>query len=290
MKKHFGLRIADCGLVRATQLVILVVLMLMIGIPSVSAQTITLKTGQKVETLGLRRDGAIIMGKVQVGSGQGEVGYNVAQIARIDFPEPRGIKVASDLLAQNQAQKALTEIDQVVAYYDGFREVPGTWWPQAALVKVSVLSALQRDQDAELLAQTIEKFSIDPDSARLARVNLSTGLIRRKEFEKAIAYCDSAIKESTDPHVLAVAWIHKGDAYAGLKQWDDALLAYLHIPVFYEDETGLLPAAMLGSARAYRRIDDPSRAKKTFNELIAKYPSSPEAALASTELKKLQIP
>jgi tetratricopeptide (TPR) repeat protein len=261
-----------------------------ISLSSAIAQTITLKTGQKVETLGLRRDGTIIMAKVQVGSGQGEVGYSVVQIANIDFPEPRGIKAASDLLAQNQAQKALAEIESVVAYYDGFREVPGTWWPQAAMIKVSALTALQRDKEAELLAQTIEKSSTDPDTARLVRVNLSSGMIRRGEFEKAIAYCDSAIKDSTDPHVLGQAWLHKGDAYAGMKQWDDALLAYLHIPVFYSDETALVPPALLGSARAYRRIDDPTRAKKTFNDLISSYPKSPEATLAATELRKLQTP
>ena len=268
----------------------IVLLLVIVIAPSLAAQTITLKTGQKVDTLGIRRDGAVIMGRVQVGTGEGEIGYNVAQIARIDFPEPSGIKVSADFLAQNQAQKALAEIDQVLAYYDAFREVPGTWWPQAALVKVSILTALARDKDAEALAQTIEKSSTDPDTARLARVNLSGGLVRRGEFEKAIDYCDSAIKASADPHVLGEAWLHKGDAYAGLKQWDDALLAYLHIPVFYSDETALVPPALLGSARAYRRIDDPTRAKKTFNDLISSYPSSPEAALAATELRKLQTP
>ena len=269
---------------------LLIMLILMICSSVCYAQTITLKTGQKVDTLGLRRDGAMVMGKVQVGSGEGEIGYNVVQIAHIDFPEPRGIKAASDFLAQKQAQKALAEIEPVVAYYDGFREVPGTWWPQAALIKVSALTALQRDKEAEMLAQTIEKSSTDPDTARLVRVNLSSGMIRRSEFEKAIEYCDSAIKDSTDPHVLGEAWLHKGDAYAGMKQWDDALLAYLHIPVFYSDETALVPPALLGSARAYRRIDDPTRAKKTFNDLISSYPKSPEATLAATELRKLQTP
>jgi tetratricopeptide (TPR) repeat protein len=269
---------------------LLIMLPLVISVSSAFAQTITLKTGQKVETLGVRRDGAIIMGKVQVGSGEGEIGYNVAQIAHIDFPEPRGLKTASDLLAQNQPQKALAEIDQVIAYYDAFREVPGSWWTQAALIKLSTLSALQRDKEAESLAQSIEKSATDPDTARLVRVNLAASLIRRNELEKAMGYCDSAIKESTNPHVLAEAWLYKGDAFAGLKQWDDALLAYLHIPVFYGDETGLLPHAMLGSARAYRRVDDPARAKKTFNELIAAYPNSPEATVAANELRKIKTP
>jgi tetratricopeptide (TPR) repeat protein len=290
MRANFEFRISNFGMRTGLRLFLFLLLMLLLNLSSAFAQTITLKTGQKVETLGVRRDGAIIMGKVQVGSGEGEVGYNVAQIANIDFPEPRGIKAASDLLAQNQAQKALAEIEPVIAYYDGFREVPGTWWPQAALIKVSALTALKRDKEAELLAQTIEKSSTDPDTTRLVRVNLSSGLIRRGEFEKAIDYCDRAIKESTDPHVLGEAWLHKGDAYAGMKQWDDALLAYLHIPVFYSDETALVPPALLGSARAYRRIDDPTRAKKTFNDLVSSYPTSPEAALAATELRKLQTP
>ena len=39
---------------------------------SSSAQTITLQTGQNIDTQGVRRDGDMVMGKVQVGSGSGE--------------------------------------------------------------------------------------------------------------------------------------------------------------------------------------------------------------------------
>src|SRR5947207_98786 len=96
--------------VRAGTFPIMLMLMLVIVDPSARAQQISLKTGLKVDSQGVRRDGDIIMGKVQVGSGSGEVGYNVSQIARIDFPEPRGLKNANDLLVQGQAEKALAEI------------------------------------------------------------------------------------------------------------------------------------------------------------------------------------
>jgi len=270
--------------------VLLLLLVVVIGSSSAFAQTITLKTGQKIDTLSLRRDGPTVIGSIEVGSSKGEVGYNVAQIARIDFPEPRGLKAASDLLASNQPQKALAEIDQVEKYYAAFREVPGSWWGPAALLKISILSALQKDHDAENLAAFVAQSAIDPETTRLARVALSSGLIRKREFDKVLEYCDAAIKESTDSHVLAEAWMRKGDAYFGMKQWDDALLAYLHIPVFYSDETNLVPEALLDSARAYRRLDDPERAKKTFNELMTDFPSSPQAALAATELKRFQKP
>jgi TolA-binding protein len=64
-------------------------------------------------------------------------------------------------------------------------------------------------------------------------------------------------------------------------------MAYLHVPIFYQDEKIFLPAAMLGSARAYRRLNDNDRARKSLNELITAFPQSAEAAAAQTELKKL---
>ena len=43
----------------------------------VHAQNILLKTGQTIETKGVRRSGDMVMGKIQVGASSGEVGYQV---------------------------------------------------------------------------------------------------------------------------------------------------------------------------------------------------------------------
>lgn len=265
-------------------------LLLIIDVRGLSAQSIVLKTGQRVDTLGVRRDRDIVMAKVQVGSGSGEVGYTITQIAKIEFPEPRGLKTGTDLLAQRQPEKALAEIEPVIAYYDAFKEVPGSWWSHAALIKVSILTALHREADAEKLADKIQQAATDPTTGRAIQVRLSGGLIRRKQFDKAIAICDAAIKETSDPAVLADAWLHKGDALAGMQQWDDALLAYLHLPVFYSDQSALLPPALLGAGLAYRRLEDLPRAKKSLNDLVAAYPNSPEAATAQVQLRKMQAP
>jgi TolA-binding protein len=251
------------------------------------AQSILLKTGQKVDAQGLRRDGDIIMAKVQVGTGSGEVGYHAAQIAKIEFPEPAALKTANDALTRGDAEKALTEINSVLGYYGQFKDVPGGWWAQAALIKVSALAALQRQPEAEVLANEIQKSVTDPETARAAQLRLVSALIRRNEFEKAIGICDDAIKNSKDETTLANAWLVKGDAFLAQKNSDDALMAYLHVPVFYYEEKQFMPAALLGSARAYRRLEDVDHAKKTLNELIASYPQSAEAAAAQTELKKL---
>jgi hypothetical protein len=262
-------------------------LLMILMASSSSAQTITLQTGQKIDTQGVRRDGDMVMGKVQVGSGSGEVGYHLAQIAKVDFPEPAALKTAADLLVQGQPDKALAEINPVMSYYATFKDVPGNWWAQAALIKVSVLAARQHEKEAETLASEIEKSAKDPDTARAAQLRLVGSLIRQNDLEKAVGICDASIKSSTDPTTLANAWIAKGDVLLAQKDWDDALLAYLHVPVFYPDEKIFQPAALLGSGRAYRRLNDTDRAKRSLNELLTAFPQSAEATAAQAELKKL---
>jgi tetratricopeptide (TPR) repeat protein len=276
-----------CQAVALRRLVLLLVLVFIID-RSVHGQAIILKSGQKVDTLGLHRDGDMVLGKIQVGAGSGEVGYHLSQIGKIEFPEPRGLKTATELMTQGQPEKALAEIEPVVKFYDAFKEIPGSWWGQSALIKVSLLAALQREGEAESLAADIQKSVTDPETARRAQVRLAGALIRKRDFDKAISICDAAIKENIDPEVVANAWLNKGDALFAQKEWDAALLAYLHVPIFFPDEKLVMPAALLGSGKASARLDDKPQATRSFNDLIAAFPKSAQAAVAQTELQKLQ--
>ena len=251
------------------------------------AQTIVLKTGQRVDTTGVRRSGDKVMGKVEVGGTTGEVGHDVSAIAKIEFPEPQGIKRAAESLSQGDAEKALADINPIITFYDSFRDIPGAWWAPAAIIKVSALAALQRDAEAEPLAAMIQRNSADPETARAANLRIASSLVKRQEYDKAGQLVDAAIKDSTRPDILADAWVTKGNVLLAQKQWDAALLAFLRVPVFYRDEKLHMPPALLGSARAYRFLEDKERARKTLDELIAGFPKSVEAAAAKTELQKL---
>ncbi len=262
--------------------------LLLLGLAgSAHAQTILLKNGQRIETKGVRRAGDLIMGKIEVAGRAGEVGQPLNAIAKIEFPEPNGLTAAGEFLVQGQPEKALAEVNPVVAFYEPFRDVPGSWWAPAAVIKVSALAALGREGEAETLAQQIQKSSTDPETARAASLRIANSFVRKQEFEKALAICETAIKESARDEVLADAWVTKGQILLAQRNWDGALLAFLHVPVFYQEEKLLMPAALLGSARAYRRLDDIDRAKKSLQDLISTFPKSAEAATAKTELEKL---
>ena len=271
---------------RSLRLVLLLVIVLVLD-QSALAQTIILKTGQRVETQGVRRSADKIMGKIEVAGRTGEVGHAISAIAKIEFPEPQGLKNASQLLSQGQPDKALAEINPVVAFYDQFRDIPGSWWGEAAIIRVSALAAMGREIEAETLALQIQKISTDPETARAVSLRIASALVKKEQYDKALQICEAAIKDSTRPDVLADAWVMKGHVLLAKKEWDAALLAYLRVPVFYRDEQLQMPPALLGSARAYRRLDDKDRAKRALKELTDKFPKSSEAAVAQTELQKL---
>lgn len=266
---------------------LLIAVLLVCAATTLPGQTIILKSGQRVDTQGVRRSGDKVMGKIEVGGTSGEVGHAVGTIAKIEFPEPQGLKAASDLLSQGQAERALAEITPVLAFYDQFRDIAGSWWGQAAVVKVSALAALGREVEAEALATQVQKISTDPEATRALNLRIANSLLRKQEFDKATQLVDAVLKESGRPEVIADAWITKGNILLTQKQWDSALLAFLHVPVFYGDEKLFIPPALLGSARAYRRLDDIDRAKKSLHDLITTFPKSAEAAAAQTELQKL---
>ena len=258
--------------------------------PQATGINIVFKDGRNVTATTLRRSAENVMATVQIGAGMGEIGYPAVSIAQIDFPEPPQLRAAASLLAQGKAGDALAPLDAVVTYYEPFKNIAGNWWVQAARLKLKVLVALHRDDDAEGFADVIAKGTSDPADARMAKVLHAEGLARKGNHEKAIAGYDEVIAQGGSADLLARAWLSKGLSLLAMKEYDSALLACLRLPVFYPDEKSLMPQALLASARAYVGVDDQADAEKTLKDLIEQFPSSPETAGAKAQLEKLTRP
>ena len=263
--------------------------------PPVPPITIQLKDGKVETATGLRRDGNNLMAKITLpgapGAGApvaGEIGYPISNIANVEFPEPAQIKKAAALLSGGNATEALKMVEPAVSGAAPFRDVPGNWWAQAALVKLNALVALDRDAPAEALGDELRNSSADPELIFAARACLAAGQVRKGQRGNVQPVLDEIIQKSRSPEALAVAWLAKGQCLLEENNADGALLAFLHVPVFYYDQKQQLAAAILGSARAYQKIDDHDRAIGALEELIAHYPNCPEAGDAKRMLAKLQ--
>lgn len=269
------------------------------------AQNIILKDGRVVATKGVRRSGDNIMATVELSAppappaqpGQppppaqspktGELGYPIAQIAKIDYPEPRQLRAAEGSLNAGKAGEALKQIDPVLAYYEGLRDAPGSWWSDLTMLKIQALISLGRNDEAERLADQMARIATDPETIRAGKVYAAAGLARKGENSKAIEICDTVLNEATRPQTLAAAAVIKGQGHVARREWDLALLSLLEVPVFYPRQEVLMPRVLLSAARAYIGLEDYARAKVSLEELTSKFASTPEAIQGKAELERI---
>ena len=255
-----------------------------------SAQSLAMKDGQVVATQGLRREGDTVLARIQTKEGSvGEIGYPVANVARIDFPEPAQLKIAGDLLNAGKNDEAVRQLTPILAYYAPFRDVPGNWWSPLALLQVDAFARLGRDKDVDALATDLARAgAANPDLLRTVKIKQAAAVERRGDHHKALDALEPLVKDpAAPPETLAEAWLTIGQAQLALRDYKDALLAFLHVPIYTPERVLLMPPALLGSAGAYFGLDDGQRAQDALKELIAAYPSTPEAAEAKVRLQKL---
>jgi hypothetical protein len=255
------------------------------------AQSILLRDGKRVVAKTLRRQGDSIMAASPSVDGaqalQGEVGYPLAQIERLEFPEPAVLKSAPDQIAAGKATDALVSLEPVINYYAGFRDAPGSYWADVAILKLSATVALGRDADAEPLARQITGQATNSETVRAAQGHLAGIAARKGDHAKAIELCDQILKDGLRPETLAIAAVNKGNSHFALKQWEKGLLAFLQIPVFYPEQKTAIPPYLLGAAQCWFELADFPRAKDALADLTKNYPASREAELAKVEIDKI---
>jgi len=273
---------------------LIILFVVCIGVPA-SAQDILMKDGRVISSKGLRRQGDTIMATVEIAPAEagkpaqtGELGYSLAQIAKLNFPEPPVLRTAPDLIAQGKGAEALKQLEPVVTFFTGLRDAPGSWWPQAGLLKVQALAGLARDSEAMDLAEQIRRICGDPGIRRVASLQIAASLSRQGEAAKAWPVAEAAIRESKEAAVGAPAAVVRGESLLAKKDWDNAVLAFVEVPVLYAQEKAFLPRALLGKARALSGADDLTAAKAVLEELRKSYPAAIETKEVETELKKIE--
>lgn len=266
-------------------------LMILAAAAGAPAESMIMKDGRRIVAKTLRRQGDNIMAANPSESGgkamEGEVGYPLAQVERLEFPEPALLKTVPDLMTRGKAAEAIAQLDPAIRYYEGFRDAPGSYWADLALLKGNALLSLGRDAEAEPLAAQIARLASQPETILGARTQAAACLTRKGEHPRSLEILEQVLRDAARPETLASAAIYKGQSHFALKQWEPALLSFLMIPVFYPEQRMLMPQSLLGAGRALFALDDFDRAKETLGDLIKSYGATPEAAAAQTELEAI---
>jgi TolA-binding protein len=263
-------------------LILLAILLTTMGIAP--AQTVVLKDGRVLAASRVQRSGDQV--KLSAASGA-EAGVGVAEIVRIDFPEPPELSEAAAKMVDGKGEEAAVLLERLVSEQADFREIPGNWWALAALRQAQALEGQGRGLEAQALADKIAKQATDPESAKAAEAQIAAVLLRRGDLPGATRRVDAVLGESRSAVARALAYVVKGQCLLAEEKWEDAMLSFVQVPVFYPGETTLLPAVMLGRGRALLGMEDFSSARSTLEELRIAYPGAPESKLALQELQRV---
>jgi len=257
--------------------------------PCLQAQTLVLSDGKEIITQGIRRAGNNIMAKVPVGTGLGEVGYPASAISQLKTAKPPQIESAGKLLQAGEPADAIVQLRPVLTAQEPFRDLPGSWWGEAAILQIDALLALEKDGEAAAYVNAL-KSSRKPEDESAGQVRLASRMVKKGDPVKALEIVETVIKQSSDPKTLSLAWVTKGEVLLKNRDFANAAMSFLRLPVFFPEEKSLMPQVLLGASLAMKGANDLGNAKTYFTTLITDYPNTPEAAKAKIELQKIEPP
>lgn len=247
------------------------------------AQTLIFQAGS-VEFSDVTISGTNVQRKVKRPDGsEATQSIPVANVVRVDFPEPDDLSAADDLILKGKYEEALTKAKAVQDLHRLWKDKPGSWYAQASLlVAESLLRQNKYDESARLMSE-LRNMAL-PSNLQI-RVTMLDAL---EQFQKgitgpALAKVKPLAKGGQDADTLARLFLLTGDIQFKRDAFEESLEAYLQIPVFYGAEAAFLPAAELGAARALVRLGRLQDAGESLTRIIERYAGTPEADAAKAE-------
>ena len=247
------------------------------------AQTLIFQTGS-VELADVTISGTNVQRKAKRPDGsEATQSIPAANIVRVDFPKPDELSAADDLMLKGKYDEAFQKAKTVQDLHRLWKDKPGSWYAQAALgVAESLLRQNKYDESARLMS---ELRNMTLSSNLQIRVTMLDAL---EQFQKgitgpALAKIKPLTKGAEGAETLARLYLLIGDIQFKREAFEEALDAYLQIPVFYGAEAAFLPAADLGAAKCLARLSRLQDATDSFSRIIERYAGTPEADAAKNE-------
>jgi tetratricopeptide (TPR) repeat protein len=249
-----------------------------------AAQALVLKDGSRLLPEQFAVEGDKVIKKVRIGENTASTPLQMSTLARMEWPRPEELVAAADFMASGKTKEALEVLAKGRAFFEPFKDVPGTWYPDVVLAQLEAMSnsedfngTLKALNDAQKLKLTEEQ------KLKLKITKLNVERQTSSDYAGIIAQAENILAESIDSSVGASVWMIIGDVYTKQKKWEDALMAYLHVPVFYGTQVQKVPEAELQAARTLSKMRRFEDAQSYYTRLEESYKGSGVADTAAKE-------
>jgi len=266
---------------------VLALTMLAIVCPqALQAQRYRLRDGRMLEqsAVVVRNDRMVVsLADGQAGASGAEMTLPVSLVVELQWPEPEELRRGRAALASGQAGEALLEADAVASRFAPFSRVPGSWWADAQVLRIRSLAAAGRSEEMRQGAAKLLAAAPRTDLAALVQVTVAGIDLSEGKVDGAGAVLSELLRDPVSVEVEVEGAILLGEFHLARKEWEKALEAFLRIPAFHGRRVDLMPRVLLGSARAYRGLNDAGRVERSVLELTDRYAETAQAATAKKE-------
>jgi len=248
------------------------------------------------------KKGVVNMVKGTVDRTSNQSGFEVvltrklSEVTEIIWPMPAQLAEAQNNVNRGEPAKALDNAEAVLKFFEPLKNVPGSWWVKASLIKLDALDRLENDAATNTFLASFEKEEAAQQPEVATQIQLARLMLRARKGEH-----DAVVREATDlltkvdtSELQARLHLTKASSLLATKKYEAAMTTYLRVPVFFGSESEMIPKAFLGAARAFRGMDSPGLrdqkleavSNRYLYDIIVSFPVSKEAE----EAKKLLPP
>lgn len=174
--------------------------------------------------------------------------------------------------------------ENYVQAQSAFDQLGNAPWPDLQMAAKIASARLKLAQDdvagalADFQAVAGQEASGPAETARKheAMLGKATCLMKQQNLDEAITTLEQVANESSADatSVLAEVYVRKGDCLQSLGRSKEAVLAYLHVPVLFPQETTAHAESLFHLSRLWGVVGRPDRAAAARAELESKYPNS----------------
>ena len=220
-----------------------------------------------------------------------QVGIAVSDVLQIQMPRPalfaaiekiRTSPAATDV----QFAAAHSALDKFILQTKALRDLPGIPTDEAILLKGRLYS--QKGLWREALRQYEDVVSKSKSPAIVTNAQILAGIAYSKEGEHqfAVEYLGGIALPEEDEELLSQLLFALGDSYFALGNYDNALLSYLPLVVFYPYVYDNEPRGLAAALGCYAKLKEWEPLYRSIQEIQKNYPNTPAAQTAAEFLEE----
>ncbi len=223
-----------------------------------------------------------------IGTAQQTINFTAKEVIRASLREPKEVVVARNLIATDKPDKAIEELNKAEPALLPFQSIPDSWWQRATILRMDALSVLGKNKEAAAIASSDVLAKLSPESASLLRDFQQIVGPPAKNSADKLDTLHSMVDRIVDSWVGARIWLEIGNTLAMQGKMEDAVKAWLRVPVFFPAERDLAVRGTILAARGLQQIGSAKDGEKLLTDYLTDHLASPYKETIQNEIAKLQ--